>query len=398
MIFPWCYVFVPLESRFTSQFFLTLAAGVLEISGLVYAAVFLVIFVHEGGHWFFGRLVGIRINEFVVGAGVHGLQFTWRGIRFSFRPWLSSGYVRAIPARTNLQFRRQLIYMAGGVVAEVLFLLVLFFAPTWDHDSFGQAFTILRRYALISGVLGLWASVWPRMATLDGHRTPNDALLIQLAWQNRGKADAIWQQQESAAEANALCRAGKYVEAAAAVERMLLSDPRNAELMRSLASIHAAAKNWDRAMLVHHDIIQHSEPKSLQRVHAIDHAATFALQLGNRDELVRLRPLVEEALQIDAQPTVRGTLGSIMIELDDTVAGVEQLNRCLAGSIADHDIAIANAYLAKAALKLGRKQRAGELLGFAKARGADLPLVKRIVQELEPALQHSSDDSPPVSG
>jgi hypothetical protein len=63
------------------------------------------------------------------------------------------------------------------------------------------------------------------------------------------------------------------------------------------------------------------------------------------------------------------------------------LNQCLARSTAEHDRAISNAYLAKAALRLGSPQRARELLDFATAKGSDHPLVQRIVEELKPQLQ-----------
>ena len=46
-----------------------------------------------------------------------------------------------------------------------------------------------------------------------------------------------------------------------------------------------------------------------------------------------------------------------------------------------------NAYLAKAALRMGDKQRATEFLGLVKATGESHPLVQRLVTELEPELQ-----------
>jgi membrane-associated protease RseP (regulator of RpoE activity) len=384
VLFPWCYALVPPEVRFEHMFLFPFATSV-EVLGLAYTATFFVILIHEGGHWIFGRLVGIRISDFVVGTGSPGLRFTCRGIRFSFGLWPRSGYVREIPARENLQFGKQFVFLAGGVVAECIFLSALFLAEP-SPGLFAEPFGILRRFALVSGVVGLGASVWPRLVTIEGQVTPNDALLIRQAWDNRGQESEAWRQIELASEVNALSRAGKYAEAAAALERMLQSDPGNAERLAILAMLHAAAQNWDRALITHHEVIQRTEPNSLERVRAVDTAATLALQLGRRDELEKIRPLVEQVVQTAAAPTVIGTLGSILVELGETEAGVKLLNRCVAETDADHDRAIANAYLAIAAMRVGRTERAAELLGFAQGEGGDHPLVQRIVKELEPTF------------
>jgi tetratricopeptide (TPR) repeat protein len=284
------------------------------------------------------------------------------------------------------------VFLVGGIVAELLFVSALFLVPTLESESFEHAFAILRRFAFASGVIGILSSAWPQMVSLEGKLTPNDALLIRRAWENRRNTDEVWRQIELNDEINQLAQSERYAEAAVVLERMLKSDPRNTAHIATLAALHAAAGNCDQAMLCHRDIIGHTASKSLERVRAIDAAATLALQMGNRDELARMHPLVEEALQIAAQPTVKGTLGSLLVELDDTMAGVKLLNECLAESEADHDRAIANAYLAKAALRMGRKQHAVRLLMFAKSTGGDLPLVQRIAGELEPQLQNAVDD------
>jgi tetratricopeptide (TPR) repeat protein len=387
VVFPWCYTLVPMETRFRYFLFLPFA-GLFETVGLAYTAVFIVIFVHEGGHWFFGRIVGIRISDFVVGTGSSPLRFMWRGIQFSFGPWLRWGYVRQIPARENLRFDKQLVYLAGGVVAEIVFLTALFFLSPLPSslDPAAHALVRLTFFVFVSGAIGLWASVWPRTVELEGRMTPNDALAIRQAWKNRGREDELWQQFEWSNQANALCDAGKYAEAASIVERVVQAAPRDLEQRSFLASLYAAAGNRDAALREHREVIQRTEPDSAERLHALDAAATFALQLGLRDELARLRPVIEQTMQNHVLPTVIGTLGSLLVELDETEAGVKLLNRCVAETEAGHDHAIANAYLAKAALRMGRPQRAAELLGFAKRGCGDHPLVKRMVNELEPQL------------
>ncbi len=387
-MFPWCYAFVPMEVRFEHVPLLPLTAF-FEVVGTAYTAVFLTILVHEGGHWFFGRLVGIRLSEFAVGTGSERLEFAWRGVRFAFGPWLRWGYVREIPARENMRFGKQFVFLAGGVVAEIIFLGALYYFPAsaWGPGPLEEVFDRLCRFAWVSGGFGICASLWPRLVAIEGRETPNDALLIQRAWANRGKEEQTWQTIRWGDEVNALAASGRYAEAASVLERMLAADPGNTEWRTILASLHAGAQEWDRAMLAHHEAIQRSAPGSRQRVQAVDAAATLALHRGRREDLARLRPLVEEALRTDAQPTLAGTLGSLLIELDETVAGVKLLNQCLAGTDAAHDRAIANAYLAKAALRMGRRQRAEELLGFARGAGSDHPLARRVVEEIEPALR-----------
>jgi tetratricopeptide (TPR) repeat protein len=388
--FPWCFALVPTEVRDEYLLPMLLAAAV-QLVAIVYTAIFVTILVHEAGHWIFGRLVGIRISEFVVGTGSAPFRFTWRGIRFSFGPALRWGYVRQIPARATRRFNRQLVFLAGGMALQAIFLGALLALPTPElpHESFGYVLDRLRWYLLLSGFIGIWASIWPRLASIENRLTPNDALLIRQAWQNRGKEDEIWQKIEWVEEINALARAGKYAEAAQLLERRLESDPRNFDWLTGLAGLYRAAKNWDRAVHAHYEIIKITEPGTARYVQAVDNAATLALLLGRADQLVRLRPLLEAVVQATPSATLFGTLGSLLIELGEIEAGVKLLNRCVAETEADHDRAIGNAYLAKAAWRLGRPQRARELLGFAQGKGGKHELVQRLVRELEPELQRT---------
>src|SRR5205809_127724 len=100
MAFPWCSAAVPDEAinRYMLWWF---AMTITKVAGLAYTALFVTIFVHECGHWFFGWLMGIRIREFVVGTGSSPLRFKWLGIHFSFGPWLRWGFVREVPSRAN---------------------------------------------------------------------------------------------------------------------------------------------------------------------------------------------------------------------------------------------------------------------------------------------------------
>ncbi|HET6406656.1 MAG TPA: hypothetical protein VFG14_02155, partial [Chthoniobacteraceae bacterium] len=84
-------------------------------------------------------------------------------------------------------------------------------------------------------------------------------------------------------------------------------------------------------------------------------------------------------------PTLAGTLGSILVELGETKAGIAHLNRCVAETDEAHDRAIANAYLAKAARQLNKTERAIELIELARGRCPSHPVVQRIAKEFETA-------------
>jgi tetratricopeptide (TPR) repeat protein len=388
VIFPWAFAAVPLavqHEHFTFVPYARLASS----AGLLYTAAFLTIFIHEGGHWLFGRLVGIRIRDFVVGTGTTPLQFTWRGIQFSVGPWMTSGYVREIPARDNLKFGRQLAYLSGGMAAELLFIGMLFLIPAQldPWAPFEQTFYRLRMFVLVSGGIGILASAWPRLVALEGRMTPNDAMYIKYAWKNRGQEEQTWQKFMAASETDALCQAGRFSEAVTALKQRIESDPGNDALVDSLATIYLAMEEWDQALSTYHALIQQFPPRSGERAHVVDRAATLALQVGQLEHLAKLRPLLEEALVVCNTATLAGTLGSVLLELGETDAGVRLLQRCAAESFSAHDKGIASAYLAKAAFRSGEKQRATKLLDIAKAKCPDHPLVVRIVTELEPQLR-----------
>lgn len=392
VIFPWVHALAPRDTLLR-HYPLFLLPAFIALLGLLYTAVFLEIFVHEAGHWFFGRLVGIRISDFVVGTGSRPLRFAWRGIRFSFGPWLRWGYVREIPARANLAFGKQLVFLSGGMVAVGLLVAALYLVPAdaYAPEPWLRTFATLRRFLFVSSLLGLAASAFPRECRIEGALTPNDALLIRQAWQRRGREDAHWREQEQLAELARLTGAGNYADAATVLRQLLETNPGNQDWREALATSEVLAKDWVAVQRRHRETIEQAAPGSAERARAIDSAATTALMWSQREELGWLRPLIEQAVKDFRWPTLLGTLGAVLIELGETTKGAEFLHECVSQTDADTDRAIVTAYLAKAALRRGEPERARNLLSSAQALGVDHPLVEKLVQELEPELTGSAD-------
>ena len=387
LLFPWAFAFG--WSQFGYEHFLVQTLGsMMNVVALLYTAAFAVVLVHECGHWILGHLVGIKINQFVVGEGEPSLDFSVAGIHFTLRQWMCSGFVQHVPTRHALQFWPQAVYYSGGVLFVTGFLIATSVIPKPAPSSLSLYWVNLyhlKFMILLAGGVGLWASLKPRMVWIEGQCTPNDALLIARAWNRRHQVDQYWQLHLWAVEADALLHAKQFQEARTLVERMLAVDPDDERLRLYLARIDSLMGEFGRAVSILETIAQAKPQGSPERAMALDSAASAALEAGCRDLIEKARAWAEEAVKISNAPTLAGTLGSVLVELGETKAGIAHLNRCVAETDDAQDRAIANAYLAKAARQLNKTQRAKELIELARGRCPNHPLVQRIVKDFEMA-------------
>jgi hypothetical protein len=355
-----------------------------EVLCLVYSAVFLLLVVHEGGHWFFGSLVGYDVQRFVVGTGPGTFRFKLRGVDCAVGPWLIWGYVTADPSREALRFGNRFIFSIGGLIAElVLIALVVFAIPGGLLFGLGgEAAHQMKFFILVAGGMGIWAGLFPKHVRVEGELTPNDALRIKQAWRNRGKEDEIWAGIQLNKQLNALISEKKYAEAGVLLESWYNAYPKRLDVLKSSVLMFSAAEDWPNTLRTGRKLIAACEPGSPRYVDAVDTVATFALQLGTSSDIAELRPLLAEAVRNDHSPTLLGTLGSTMIELGEIEAGEAFLHTCLARTTAPHDKAIARAYLAKAAMRSGKPEAAAAHLAEITGPGSEHPLVKRALREL----------------
>ncbi|MBI2915572.1 MAG: site-2 protease family protein [Elusimicrobia bacterium] len=111
----------------------------------------LVVVIHEWGHYYVCRLMGVRVERFAIGFGKEIFGFEWKGTRWSFCILPLGGYVK--PAGEDMDesngapdeffgqnwYRRIAIALAGPVMNYVLaFLCFFFLAFYWGRPQPSQ--------------------------------------------------------------------------------------------------------------------------------------------------------------------------------------------------------------------------------------------------------------------
>jgi hypothetical protein len=84
---------------------------------LCISLIFLIIAFHEIGHFLTAKLVGLDIKEFVVGQGIVLYETTQNHIKYQFKLFPTSGYVKVDPNQLENEapFKKILFY-SGGVM------------------------------------------------------------------------------------------------------------------------------------------------------------------------------------------------------------------------------------------------------------------------------------------
>lgn len=103
------------------------------------AILYLILIVHEFGHWMAGFVLGRPISSLTVGTGPLLWSFLWRGMWFRFRMIPSSGaVVFCWPSRTRW---KDIVVFAAGPAATLVAAASL--VTTWPSFTFVAIFSTL---------------------------------------------------------------------------------------------------------------------------------------------------------------------------------------------------------------------------------------------------------------
>ena len=120
-------------------------------------ATYLQVFIHEGGHYLFGKLTGYKFISFRIGK----VMFLYQGGRLETKRFNlvgTSGQCLMMPPESDDNHFPYVLYNLGGCLANLIFallslLLYLLFSPSWLTAVFLLAnFNLGILYALLNGI------------------------------------------------------------------------------------------------------------------------------------------------------------------------------------------------------------------------------------------------------
>jgi hypothetical protein len=315
----------------------------------------LVLFVHEYGHAVAGDLAGLRIFEIKVGSGPRILRFRLSGINIELNLLPLAGIVRAIPPITGRRYQ-MIIFTAGGPAANILFLIA-FIAISNRIEPSGLANAILIP-ALLSQLVIIFLSLWPREVQIYGRWMANDGLSILRLLMSKEPYGAAY-------KAAYLATIMPYVSAR--------STPPILTAQSDRLAFHLASRSQSDGIFSDATILALEQELSRRDTHPAEEMMVLDALITDllcrdfpryRNEMDRWS---KRALELNpASATLRGSRGSVLAELgrhDEALAMLadaengEDINDC-----------IVNAYRALIHFRQSSKDRAADLFKVALSR------------------------------
>ena len=338
---------------------------------------------HEIGHALAALAVGMRL--FSVSIGVSGRICFVRqvfGCDVMIHSLPIGGHVIIAPKTLRLVRVRQFLAVLGGPLANVL-LLVL--GQQLLRLYSGQTILFWILLGLFYGnVLQLAVALFPRLQRLGKKRLPSDGR--QLLAIPRMSAKVI----------QALHSTTFYYEAMEALQRDKVHD---AEQWVSKGMEVYPDNSW--GLVAQASILNHQEKYALAkdgylgapnqpnmtpelRANLWNNIAWIDLMLADPTLLEEADRLSRQALEeLPWQPYVRGTRGSVLIELGQIDEGVRHVVQALRDNYMGSSKALNACYLAIAEIRRGDFSKALDYIDEAKKRDPKCPLLERAVKELD---------------
>jgi hypothetical protein len=340
---------------------LKLLGGFAVLLAILYLFHWIAILVHELGHLCAGWLMGLYLVEVRIGDGPKLCTFRIGGIDWHFFAVPYAGWVAGFPKSANHYRIRQLIFILGGPLASLI-LAVSVFALTFP-GAFGlgtspemNLVTWVLTYVAILEVV--W-SLWPRKVRLYGMETGSDGFLL-------------WQLRYAAAPVNAIAvglhwRASQALlsrrkEEAITLARQAVNLPNLPDRFSSeilLAYVLCESGEYTEAEGIYRRLTETVKEENRRFVEVVDSFASMTLYHNLSQLYPECESLLRRAIaRWPEEKTLKGTLGSILIEQRRDEEGgmlIKELYELCTGPT---DLGISAAYLSVLEAREGNHEQA----------------------------------------
>lgn len=361
------------------------------VLALVLPAAWLISLLHELGHVAMAKLCGWRVLAMKVGWGPKLGSLRIGDCRMTFL-WLPLGGAMQAYPRTPSGLRTKLFLFAlGGPLLTLAIGIFLVVSLSWSYPVWLKITGI----ALLNFcVFSLFMSLVPHRVTMSGDLVPNDGYMICLAlwWNRKTSAEqfrgAVVEVARIFHERGEVERAKAFLEnglegigetgAVAAAEdwTTLLreldangNEPGFGPYTKRHPKNAPPAMSWEWWTNEGYELARVATLAEAKRrgdtgsIWAIDSFASNALVYGREELFEESLMKIEEAIQRAPEDvTLRGTKGSLLIELGRVDEGLRLLNQVVATQESEFDDGFCRYYDALASLKKGVRPLAEDLL------------------------------------
>ncbi len=336
---------------------------------------------HEFGHAFAAKVVGFRVFNVVIGSGRMIFQRTFSGFNFQIKSIPLGGHVFACPRNVNQYRSKTVLFALAGPLANLLvagLLVILVPGSAFDFDLVSG---IRPASVLLSANLFAFGYIfWPRVITLDGRETPNDALIIWRTLRRKQpeiQGVPVFYYLYEGAE----CMKGKLLqEGMDWFEKGLLLFPGEQNLLRAKGVACLYQKRFPDAREIYQILLGRADLPPFFRTYCLNDLAYVSALMGGEESLKEADRYSQEALEsIPFIPSFKGTRGSVLVERGCYEEGIVLLKEAMAKNDETISKALNSAHIAIAEQRRGNMAEAEKFAALARSLDPDCILLDRLV-------------------
>jgi tetratricopeptide (TPR) repeat protein len=331
-----------------------------------------IIATHELGHALTGRLVGIKISNFLVGAGHRLIEFKLGHTLVTWKLFPRYGQVHPVKSLHIFSVTQRALFLLGGIIAEILLAWVIwkiYESPTWHNVVW---FTPIGRYMLLTAGFFLFvtivSSLRPSTITIEGVQIQNDALALVNLWKWRGLSRYA-----------ELISKGDSVAAADLSKSIILKNSNDPSALITISRFFEHEGNLDVARYGLEKALLKIPKEAALRTEVLDVLVCLVLNYGRSDWLQDADQWSIQAMtEAPSLLTLKGTRGSVLAEMGRNSEAQVLLMEVLASTKSDNDRAYCFAYLAWIEAQEGKHESAAEKIKNAKSFNLQIPAIARL--------------------
>jgi tetratricopeptide (TPR) repeat protein len=339
---------------------------------------------HEFGHFFAARMLGIEISDLTIGHWKKIAKVRWRGTEISIRAIPDSGYVTAVPNENLLSRWRAVLFLAAGILVEVFVVAGAAVGLATMRAGFASLLGYAAAYSLWCIVgFGAWHVVicsWPSRANVGGHILPNDAQQI-LDRLRKPPLDTAF--LETTKTMNEAWLREDLTAAIGHARKLVELEPANIHVACVIATLLAETGDYAAAKSLLREALDRPNNSAADKAKILDGLACIPIYYGIASELAEAEGYIRTAMSYSPRAiTLESTLASILLAQGRADEAEPILKRVLNVSEDATDHAIANACLAKIAHLRGQHGDVQRLLANALRAAPRATFVNRVASEL----------------
>ncbi|MFO1447050.1 MAG: hypothetical protein U1F61_02640 [Opitutaceae bacterium] len=364
--------------------FMWLEFALLGALGLIIS--YLLIVVHEAGHVLVAYLVGIRIHAVTIGQWRRIIELRLATMIVTFRLIPGMGYVVPVPSVNSLSRIRATPFLLGGVAAELIVVVVALNSLPSPQQIVHFPDGILAFSATAVIVIGgfhLLLSLLPCDTSVEGKVFQSDAKHLLNLWTKAEEVARLRTFLYELHEAEVLVGLREFGPAIEKLQSLSQRHPDRPSLVKHIGVLHEENGDDTSAESTWRRLLKDPDLPTTEAVEMLDLLSCLLLYRERRDLLQEADGWSQKALQLaPAAITLKGTRGSVLVELGRYEDGIGLLLEVARRSECRVDRVVSSAYLAKAFSCNGNTAEAKRWMDRARSLNPTHPVVGRIAKEI----------------